>query len=36
MFQAFTGLVAIFNDDFYANTQEYFFKFDQTTWAGCT
>jgi hypothetical protein len=32
VFQAFTGLVAIFNDDFYVNTQEYFFKFDQTTW----
>ena len=32
VFQAFTGLVAIFNNDFYVNTQEYLFKFDQTTW----
>jgi hypothetical protein len=32
MFQAFTGLVAIFNDDFYVATEEYLLKFDQTTW----
>jgi cell division protein FtsW (lipid II flippase) len=31
-FQAFTGLVAIFNDDFYVATQEYLLKFNQTTW----
>jgi hypothetical protein len=32
VFQAFTGLVAIFNDEFYVATEEYLFKFDQTTW----
>jgi hypothetical protein len=32
LFQAFTGLVAIVNDDFYVATQDYLFKFDQTTW----
>jgi hypothetical protein len=32
VFEAFTGLVAIFNDEFYVATQEYLFKFDQTTW----
>ena len=32
VFQAFTGLVAIFNDEFYVATQEYLLKFDQTTW----
>jgi hypothetical protein len=32
MFQAFTGLVAIFNDEFYLTTRNYLLKFDQTTW----
>jgi hypothetical protein len=32
VFQAFTGLVAIFNDEFYVATEEYLLKFDQTTW----
>lgn len=32
MFQAFTGLVAIFNDEFYVATPNYLLKFDQTTW----
>jgi cell division protein FtsW (lipid II flippase) len=32
LFQAFTGLVAIFNDEYYLATQDYLLKFDQTTW----
>ena len=32
VFQAFTGLVAILNDEFYVATDEYLLKFDQTTW----
>lgn len=32
MFQAFTGLVAIFNDEFYVATRNYLLKLDQTTW----
>jgi hypothetical protein len=32
VFQAITGLVAIFNDDFYVATDKYLLKFDQTTW----
>jgi len=32
VFQAFTGLVAIFNDNFYVATEEYLLKFDQATW----
>jgi hypothetical protein len=32
VFQAFTGLVAILNDEFYVATEEYLLKFDQTTW----
>jgi hypothetical protein len=32
MFQALTGLVAIFNDEFYVATKDYLLKLDQTTW----
>jgi hypothetical protein len=32
VFQAFTGLVAIFNDQFYVAPHEYLFQFDRTTW----
>jgi hypothetical protein len=32
VFQAITGLVALFNDDFYVATEDYLLKFDQTTW----
>jgi len=32
VFQALAGLVAIFNDNFYAATREYVFKFDVATW----
>jgi hypothetical protein len=32
VFQAFTGLVAILNDEFYVATDEYLLKFNQTTW----
>ena len=32
VFQAFTGLVAIFNDQFLIPTREYLFQFDITTW----
>ena len=31
-FQAFEGLVAIFNDTFYVATRNYIFQFDATTW----
>jgi hypothetical protein len=32
IFQALTGLVAIFNDTFYVATREYLYQFDVTTW----
>jgi hypothetical protein len=32
VFQAFGGLVALFNDEFYLATRNYLFKFDATTW----
>jgi hypothetical protein len=32
VFQAFAGLVAIFNDEFYVETRKYVFKFDATQW----
>lgn len=32
IFQAFAGLVAIIDDDFFVLTQEYVVKFDATTW----
>ena len=32
VFQAFTGLVAIVNDQFLVPTREYLFQFDRTTW----
>ena len=32
VFQAFTGLVAIFNDQFLIPTREYLFQFDRTSW----
>ena len=32
IFQAFDGLVAIFNDTFYVATRNYLFQFDATTW----
>ena len=32
VFQAFTGLVAIFNDEFYVVTRNYTFDLDVTTW----
>jgi hypothetical protein len=31
-FQAFSGLVALFNDSFYVATRNYVFQFDATTW----
>ena len=31
-FQAFQGLVALFNDDFYVVGQKWTFEFDLTTW----
>ncbi|MET0419109.1 MAG: hypothetical protein ABW022_24105 [Actinoplanes sp.] len=31
-FQALTGLVAIFENEFYVNTRNYLLKFDVTTW----
>ena len=31
-FQAFQGLVALFNDDFYVVGQKWIFEFDLTTW----
>ena len=31
-FQAFQGLVAIFQDEFYVATRNYVFQFDATTW----
>jgi hypothetical protein len=32
IFQAFAGLVALFNDNFYVATREYLYQFDVTTW----
>jgi hypothetical protein len=32
VFQAFTGLVAIFNDQFLIPTREHLFQFDRTSW----
>jgi hypothetical protein len=32
IFQAFDGLVALFNDTFYVATRKYLFQFDATTW----
>jgi hypothetical protein len=32
VFQAFSGLVALFNDDFYVATRNYVFQFDATAW----
>ena len=32
VFQAFTGLVAIFIDQFLIPTREYLFQFDRTSW----
>jgi len=32
VFQAFTGLAAIINDQFLVATHEYLFQFDRTTW----
>jgi len=32
IFQAFTGLVAIFENEFYVATRNYLFQFDATTW----
>jgi hypothetical protein len=32
VFQAFTGLVAIFNDQFYVASHEYLFQFSRTSW----
>jgi hypothetical protein len=32
VFQAFTGLTAIINDQFLVATHEYLFQFDRTTW----
>ena len=32
VFHAIQGLVALFNDDFYAVGQEYIFQFDLTSW----
>jgi hypothetical protein len=32
VFQAFTGMVAIVNDQFLVPTREYVFQFDRTTW----
>jgi hypothetical protein len=32
IFQAFAGLVALFENEFYAATRNYLFQFDATTW----
>lgn len=32
LFQAFAGVVALFEDEFYVTTREYLFQFDATTW----
>ena len=32
VFQAFSGLVALFENEFYAATRNYLFQFDATTW----
>ncbi|TCN35106.1 hypothetical protein EV644_117127 [Kribbella orskensis] len=32
IFQAFDGLVALFNDEFFVATRNYFFRFDITAW----
>ena len=32
IFQAFTGLVALFENEFYVATRNYLFQFDATTW----
>jgi hypothetical protein len=32
VFQGLAGLIAVFNDEFYAATRNYLFKFDATTW----
>jgi hypothetical protein len=32
LFQAFAGIVALINDEFYVIGQEYVFQFDVTTW----
>jgi hypothetical protein len=32
VFQALTGLVAIFENEFYVQTRNYLFQFDATTW----
>jgi hypothetical protein len=31
-FQVFSGLVALFEDEFYVTTRNYIFQFDATTW----
>jgi hypothetical protein len=36
LFQAFTGLVAIFNDQFLIPTHEHLFQFDAPAGAGST
>jgi hypothetical protein len=35
-FQAFTGLVAIFNDQFLIPARKYLFEFDGTSWGWST
>jgi hypothetical protein len=35
-FQVFTGLVAIFNDQFLIPARNYLFQFDRTSWGGPT
>ena len=32
VFQAFAGLIAIFENEFYVATRNYLFQFDATTW----
>ena len=32
VFQAFSGLVALFENEFYVATRNYLFQFDATTW----
>jgi hypothetical protein len=32
LFQAFTGLAALFENEFYVATRSYLFQFDATTW----
>jgi hypothetical protein len=32
IFQAFSGLVALFNDNFFVATRDYLYQFDLTTW----